>query len=226
MAIPISSCQNGAWQRLNQSAPRTLPGTGRSRRACARVPAMRFDWHPGFGHGRNDSFLPPNRGRRSAEGRIQPDAAPRSRMSPSESASGAAAVFGDRSPFGAPPRRSPYQTYPVSAQLQTRASRDRPGGSFARCRLSLVNRAPRRPVIVPVGRCPGAARERGAKPPAGCRTRSVPRCASRTRPSNDERDSPPLYHKQGHRVKENVTGPKRRSAAQASPARTGNYSPR
>ena len=51
------------------------------------------------------------------------------------------------------------------------------------CRLSQVNRAPRRPVVVPVGRGPRAARARFARPRAGTAlappSRSHPECALR-----------------------------------------------
>jgi hypothetical protein len=67
--------------------------------------------------------LPNKEGRRSAERRIHPMAAPHIQALPPEHARGAAAgYFGARSPSGAPPRHSPHRTHPVSAQLQTRAS--------------------------------------------------------------------------------------------------------
>ena len=92
-------------------------------------------------------------------------------------------LSGDRSPFGAPPRRSPGRTHPASAQLQFPRFL-RPGAlGVTRCNLSRVYRAPRRPVVVPVERWPRAARGRFAKPPAGTAlappSRSHPECALR-----------------------------------------------
>jgi hypothetical protein len=68
----------------------------------------------------------------------------------------------DRSPSGASPRHSPRQSQPALAQPQNRVSRDRPRlRCFARLRLlAAVKRAPRGPVLVPVDRCPRAARGR------------------------------------------------------------------
>ena len=92
-------------------------------------------------------------------------------------------LSGDRSPFGAPPRRSPGRTHPASAQLQFPRFL-RPGAlGVTRCNLSRVYRAPRRPVVVPAERWPRAARGRFAKPPAGTAlappSRSHPECALR-----------------------------------------------
>jgi hypothetical protein len=73
---------------------------------------------------------------------------------------------GTRSPVGVPPRlllRRPNAT----AQLRLRASWDAASTGVTRLAPVPVQRAPRRPVIVPAGRIPGAARERSANPPAG-----------------------------------------------------------
>ena len=73
---------------------------------------------------------------------------------------------GTRSPVGVPPRlllRRPNAT----AQLRLRASWDAAATGVTRLEPVPVQRAPRRPVIVPAGRIPGAARERSANPPAG-----------------------------------------------------------
>jgi hypothetical protein len=56
-----------------------------------------------------------------------------------------------------------------------------------RFRLSPVYRAPRRPVVVPAGRGPGAARERFARPPAG--TALAPHLDRIRNAPFDERDS-------------------------------------
>ena len=104
------------------------------------------------------------------------------------SAFGAAArQFGARSPSGALLRHSPGRTHPPLAQLQfprflrpDRAYDPENDTGFpkdhtpakkltgvTRFDLSQVYRAPRRPVLVPAERWPGAARERMANPPAG-----------------------------------------------------------
>jgi hypothetical protein len=73
---------------------------------------------------------------------------------------------GTRSPVGVPPRlllRRPNAT----AQLRLRASWDAASTGVTRLAPVPVQRAPRRPVIVPAGRIPEAARERSANPPAG-----------------------------------------------------------
>jgi hypothetical protein len=69
-----------------------------------------------------------------------------------------------RSPVGAPPRRSP-RLLPLGS-TPGRASwnyRVQTGGPSP----APVQRAPRRPVVVPAGTMPGAARERFARPRAG-----------------------------------------------------------
>src|SRR6185436_11442983 len=95
-------------------------------------------------------------------------AAPRERMSPFASASGAAAArIASRPPFGAPPRHSPGRTHPPVAQLQFLSFLRPDLTGVTRFDLSRVNRAPRGPVVVPVEQWPRAARERFARPRAG-----------------------------------------------------------
>jgi len=95
-------------------------------------------------------------------------AAPRERMSPFASASGAAAArIASRPPFGAPPRHSPGRTHPPLAQLQFLRFLRPDLAGVTRFDLSRVNRAPRGPVVVPVEQWPRAARERFARPRAG-----------------------------------------------------------
>ena len=71
-----------------------------------------------------------------------------------------------RSPFGAPPWHSPGRTNPPLAQLQFPRFLRPDLTGVTRFDLSRVYRAPRRPVVVPAERWPGAARERMANPPA------------------------------------------------------------
>ena len=95
---------------------------------------------------------------------------------------------GTRSPVGVPPRlllRRPNAT----AQLRLRASWDAASTGVTRLAPVPVQRAPRRPVIVPAGRIPGAARERSGKSARGDRSRSVFRLAS-GKASRVERDFP------------------------------------
>jgi hypothetical protein len=73
---------------------------------------------------------------------------------------------GGRSPVGVPPRLSLRRTN-ATAQLRLRASWDAALAGVTRLQPVPVQRAPRRPVIVPAGRIPEAARERSANPPAG-----------------------------------------------------------
>ncbi len=88
-------------------------------------------------------------------------------------------IHATRSPVGVPPRLLLRRTN-ATAQLRPRASWDlvgahNPDGSKDRALLNgrypllpvPVQRAPRRPVVVPAGRIPEAARERSANPPAG-----------------------------------------------------------
>jgi hypothetical protein len=94
------------------------------------------------------------------------------------------ALFGARSPSGASPRHSPGRTHPALAQLQFPRFL-RPGfAGVTRCRLSLVYRAPRRPVVMPAERWPRAARERFARPRAGTapapHSGSHPECVPRS----------------------------------------------
>jgi hypothetical protein len=73
---------------------------------------------------------------------------------------------GGRSPVGVPPRLLLRRTN-ATAQLRLRASWDAALAGVTRLQPVPVQRAPRRPVIVPAGRIPEAARERIANPPAG-----------------------------------------------------------
>ena len=66
---------------------------------------------------------------------------------------------GTRSPVGVPPRLLLRRTN-ATAQLRLRASWDAALTGVTRLKPLPVQRAPRRPVIVPAGRIPGAARER------------------------------------------------------------------
>ena len=99
----------------------------------------------------------------------------------------AARSRGARSPSGALLRHSPGRTHPPLAQLQfprflrpdraydpekwipvfRKIIRQQKLAGVTRFDLSQVYRAPRRPVLVPVERWPGAARERMANSPAG-----------------------------------------------------------
>ena len=73
---------------------------------------------------------------------------------------------GTRSPVGVPPRLLLRRTN-ATAQLRLRASWDAALTGVTRLEPVPVQRAPRRPVIVPAGRIPEAARERSSNPPAG-----------------------------------------------------------
>jgi hypothetical protein len=75
-------------------------------------------------------------------------------------------IHATRSPVGVPPRLSLRRTN-ATAQLRLRASWDAALAGVTRRQPVPVQRAPRRPVIVPAGRNPEAARERSANPPAG-----------------------------------------------------------
>ena len=111
----------------------------------------------------------------------------RAQIAPLSSAFGAAArSCGARSPSGALLRHSPGRTHPPLAQLQfprflrpdraydpekwipvfRKIIRQQKVAGVTRFDLSRVYRAPRRPVVVPAERWPGAARERMANPPA------------------------------------------------------------
>jgi hypothetical protein len=79
----------------------------------------------------------------------------------------AARQCGARSPSGALLRHSPGRTHPPLAQLQFPRFLRPDLAGVTRFDLSQVYRAPRRPVVVPAERWPGAARERMANPPAG-----------------------------------------------------------
>ena len=79
----------------------------------------------------------------------------------------AAPPYGRRTSIGVPPRlwlRRPNAT----AQLQSALPGMGPvSGRYPQTDPSQYSEAPRRPVVVPVGRVPEAARERVASPPAG-----------------------------------------------------------
>jgi hypothetical protein len=84
---------------------------------------------------------------------------------------------------------APHRGTRRAGRIRTSAQRSVPRflrpGAFGRYPLPpvSVHRAPRRPVVVPVGRWPEAARERFARPPAGTAlappSRSHPECALR-----------------------------------------------
>ena len=105
---------------------------------------------------------------RSADRRHCPVTAPRkARVTTSLGARGAGAPYGARSPTGAPPRFLHRRT---NATAQPQAAL--PGTWLRNGRYPSppvpVQRASRRPVIMPAGRLPRAARERGYEaPPAG-----------------------------------------------------------
>ena len=109
-------------------------------------------------------------GRRNAGRRESPTSAPTtfilSRLRGRTEERARRASGGTRSPVGVPPRlllRRPNAT----AQLRLRASWDAAATGVTRLAPVPVQRAPRRPVIVPAGRIPEAARERSANPSAG-----------------------------------------------------------
>jgi hypothetical protein len=78
------------------------------------------------------------------------------------------------------------------------------GRPFSRPCLIPVQRAPRRPVIVPAGRCPGAARERGYEPRP-----QAPLSLRQSAVTGDVLDRARLLRGNifGDEVKQNVTGP-------------------
>ena len=120
---------------------------------------------------------------RSADRRHCPVTAPRRRALPLVGARGAGAPYGARSPTGAPPRFLHRRT---NATAQPQAVL--PGTRLRNGRYPSppvpVQRASRRPVVVPAGRLPRAARERVTKPPAG--TALTPfRGSSRETPSHE-----------------------------------------
>ena len=112
------------------------------------------------------NLFPQKLRRRSADRRHCPVTAPRRRALPLVGARGAGAPYGARSPTGAPPRFLHRRT---NATAQPQAAL--PGTWLRNGRYPSppvpVQRASRRPVIVPAGRLPRAARERVTKPPAG-----------------------------------------------------------
>jgi hypothetical protein len=115
---------------------------------------------------------------RSADRRHCPVTAPRRRALPLVGARGAGAPYGARSPTGAPPRFLHRRT---NATAQPQAALPRTwlkDGRYPSPPVP-VQRASRRPVIVPAGRLPRAARERVTNPARGNRTRSVSGIVSR-----------------------------------------------
>ena len=124
-------------------------------------------------HSKN-SFAPGIKGRRSAERRIVLPIAACAAAHPDQM----------RPPSGASPRHSPGRTHPALAQPQNRVSRHLElAGVLPAYILASVKRAPRRPVVLPVDRCPRAARERiafiRARAPHSLR---LPRVPSREAP--------------------------------------------
>jgi hypothetical protein len=101
-------------------------------------------------------------GRRNADRRVSPTSAPLTFIlaASGRTEEGARrASIGTRSPVGVPPRHLLRRTN-ATAQLRLRASWDAALTGVTRLQLVPVQRAPRRPVIMPAGRIPGAARER------------------------------------------------------------------
>jgi hypothetical protein len=133
----------------------------------------RRDPRPSFAD-HHDETTKDKRGRRSAERRIHPMAAPTGRS---------AGVIGARSPSGAPPRHLPKHI--VSAQLRaafpgiTGCKREDP--PRRQCSEHLADRSLCRP-----SRCPKPPGSRVTSPTRGNRTRSAIRCVSRSRPSVSE----------------------------------------
>jgi hypothetical protein len=99
----------------------------------------------------------------------------------------AAPPYGRRTSIGVPPRlllRRPNAT----AQLQSALPGMGPvSGRYPQTGPSQYSEAPRRPVVVPVGRVPEAARERVASPPAGTALARAAWNASRPRPNHRAR---------------------------------------
>jgi hypothetical protein len=98
---------------------------------------------------------PPSRGQAPAksEGTARRDARPVRLCTP---------PCGSVAPLGAPSRLSPRDLAPRSS-APGRASWDVALAAASRLRPVPAQRAPRRPVVVPDGRSPGAARERGER---------------------------------------------------------------
>ena len=109
-----------------------------------------------------------------------------------------------RTSIGVPPRlllRRPNAT----AQLQSALPGMGPvSGRYPQTGPSQYSEAPRRPVVLPVGRVPEAARERVASPPAGTALALAARNASRPRP-NIGRDSELYVTEMGTNVNDAVT---------------------
>ena len=120
------------------------------------------------------------KGGEAPKGAIQPLAAQhRQALPPIDARARLRAITEARPPSGASPRHSPGRTHPALAQPQNRVSRHLElAGVLPAYILASVKRAPRRPVVLPVDRCPKAARERiafiRARAPHSLRLPKVP----------------------------------------------------
>ena len=126
-------------------------------------------------------FAPGNKkGGEAPKGAIQPLAAQHQQaLPPIDARARLRAITEARPPSGASPRHSPGRTHPALAQPQNRVSRHLElAGVLPAYILASVKRAPRRPVFLPVDRCPRAARERiafiRARAPHSLRLPKVP----------------------------------------------------
>ena len=120
------------------------------------------------------------KGGEAPKGAIQPLAAQHQQaLPPIDARARLRAITEARPPSGASPRHSPGRTHPALAQPQNRVSRHLElAGVLPAYILASVKRAPRRPVFVPVDRCPRAARERIAF----IRARAPPSASTACRP--------------------------------------------
>jgi hypothetical protein len=166
---PLHHASHGPPPPLSRGRMKTRNLVLAARLRCAIV--TRRD---GFASNGREAFHLPPRGRRSAERRMP---------STVRTLQCGSVLSGGRSPSGAPPRRSPGRTHPASAQLQF--PRFLKPGCIGRYPLPPVSSLPR---SAETGRSAGRAVAR-SRPGADCksarglRSRSVFRCASRTRPS-------------------------------------------
>ena len=101
------------------------------------------------------------KGGEAPKGAIQPLAAQHQQaLPPIDARARLRAITEARPPSGASPRHSPGRTHPALAQPQNRVSRHLElAGVLPAYILASVKRAPRRPVFLPVDRCPRAARD-------------------------------------------------------------------
>jgi hypothetical protein len=119
------------------------------------------------------------KGGEAPKGAIQPLAAQHQQaLPPIDARARLRAITEARPPSGASPRHSPPALTPM-AQPQNRVSRHLElAGVLPAHILASVKRAPRRPVVLPVDRCPRAARERiafiRARAPHSLRLPKVP----------------------------------------------------